>query len=150
MTNAMNTLTSLIGEERAEFFTNYLKNGHTLTVYTLDGEFVIEDERGSVLESSFETGKDVQQAAGRWNVTNAVGHMEKSGEKTELTADMEEFEETPEVEETNEVEEMSAIDTAAELVAEGADVIEVVQMITVEKGYEIGKKVRDHFSSLKS
>ena len=146
MKNAMNTLTGLIGEKRAEFYTKYLANGYKLTVYTLDGEYVIEDERGSVLESSFETGKDVQQAAGRWNVTNAVGHMEKVGEKTELTAD--EIEESPEVEEGNEVEVASAIDTAAELVAEGADIVEVVQLITVQKGDDIGAKVGAHFNAL--
>jgi hypothetical protein len=146
MTNAINTLTGLIGKERAEFFRGYLNNGYTLTVYTLDGEFAIEDERGSVLESSFETGKDVQAAAGRWNVTNAVGHMEQNGEKMELTAD--EIDETPEVEEGDEVEVVSAIDTAAELIAEGMSVEDAVSEITAIKGIDLGRQVHEHFRYL--
>ena len=151
MTNAINTLTSLIGKEKAEFYTSYLSNGNTLTVYTLDGEFIIKDKYNSTIESSFKTGADIETFAEIWGVDNVAKHMVKEGERLELSADMEEVEETPEVEESSEgIQEISAIDTAAELVAEGADINETVQMITAEKGYEIGNKVRDHFLSLKT
>ena len=150
MKNAMNTLTSLIGEERAKFYTGYLNNGHTLTVYTLDGEFVIEDKNGSVVDSSFESFNDTQAAAGRWNVTNAVKHMEQNGEKVELTAEQEEMTAPEVIEEENEVEVMSAIDTAAEMIAEGASIQDAVAEITVIKGYEVGQAVNEHFKSLQS
>lgn len=148
MTTATAALATFIGEEKAKFYANYLANGYKLTVYTFDGEYVVEDERGSVMECSFDTMKETQAAAAKWGVRNAVIHMEKEGEMTEISEGMEPVVAEQTEEEKAEMEAISAIDAATELVAEGMAIEDVVTEITLLKGYDIGKRVLNHFQTL--